>query len=119
MVHGGPLCPCPICWQKGHLYYHCPDRDKKESVEGAYQQMQTPEDSPVCQTCGQKHEPPCTIGLKQQSQIQRQIRYTKDENKQKESTNGGYMESKTTTHSACIVGAEGDSILLHVNCGKL
>ena len=39
MVHSRPLCPCPICRQKEHLYYHCPDRDKKESVEGAYQQM--------------------------------------------------------------------------------
>ena len=36
MVHSGLLCPCPICKQKGHLYYHCLDRDKKEGVEGAY-----------------------------------------------------------------------------------
>ena len=33
MVHGRPLCPCLICQQKGHLYYHCPDRDKKESIK--------------------------------------------------------------------------------------
>ena len=46
MVHSWPLCPCPICQQKGHLYYHCPDRNKEESVEGAHQQMHTSEDGP-------------------------------------------------------------------------
>ena len=70
MVHSGPSCPCLIFWQKGHLYYHCPDRDKKESLEGAYQQMHTSGEGPGCEMCGQKHELPCTIGLKQQGLIQ-------------------------------------------------
>ena len=107
MVHGGPLCPCPICQQKGHLYYHCPNRGKKESIEGAYQQMQTPEDGPVCQTCGQKHGPPCTIGLKQQGQIQRQIRHRNDDGKYKEPLDGVHIESKATTPFCIYCGSKG------------
>ena len=30
MVNSGPLCPCLICWQKGHLYYHCQIETRKK-----------------------------------------------------------------------------------------
>ena len=108
MVHSGPLCPCPICQQKGHLYYHCPDRNKKESVEGAYQQMNTSEEGPVCETCGQKHEPPCTIGLKQQGLIQRQIKHNQDSDRYKEPLSGVRLETKATTPFCMYCGSEGE-----------
>ena len=106
MVHSGPLCPCPICRQKGHLYYHCPDRDKKESVEGAYQQMQISGQGPECEMCGQKHEPPCTIGLKQQGLIQKQMQYNKDGDKY-EPSRGENLQTRTTTPYCMYCGEKG------------
>ena len=107
MVNSVPLCPCPICQQKGHLYYHCPDRDKKESAEGAYQQMRISEDGPVCEMCGQKHEPPCTIGLKQQGLIQRQMRHNQDGDRHKEPLSGAHLETKATTPYCMYCGSKG------------
>ena len=46
--------------------------------------MQTPGDGAQCGTCGQNHEPSCTIGLRQQSQIQEQIKQRKGEGKENE-----------------------------------
>ena len=106
MVHSRPLCPCLICRQKGHLYYHCPDRDKKESVEGAYQQMQISGQGPECEMCGQKHEPPCTIGLKQQGLIQKQMQYNKNGDKY-ESSGEANLQTRTTTPYCMYCGEKG------------
>ena len=107
MTHDGPLCPCPICKQRGHLYYNCPDRDKKESIEGAYEQMKLPEDGPLCGTCGQKHEPPCTIGLRQQSQIQEQIRQKREAGEHRELVNELRSGLKNTTPFCMYCGGKG------------
>ena len=47
--------------------------------------------------CGQKHEPPCTIGLKQQGLIQKQMKHNQDGEKYKEPSGGANLETRTTT----------------------
>ena len=67
--HGGPICPCPICDVVGHMYYSCPHRDEKES-RGVVPDKNWVPPNKVCEICGTEHEGPCTLGHKQNPQIQ-------------------------------------------------
>ena len=67
--HGGPICPCPICNVVGHIYYLCPHRDEKES-QGVVPDKNWEPPIKVCEICGTEHAGPCTLGQKQNSQIQ-------------------------------------------------
>ena len=67
--HGGPICPCPICEVVGHMYYSCPHRDEKES-RGVVPDKNWVPPNKVCKICGTEHTGPCTLGQKQNPQIQ-------------------------------------------------
>ena len=67
--HGGPICPCPICDGVGHMYYSCPHRDEKESRWVVPDKNWVPPIK-VCEICGTEHAGPCTLGQKQNPQIQ-------------------------------------------------
>ena len=67
--HGGPICPCPICNGVGHIYYLCPHRDEKEST-GVVPDRNWVLPVKVCEICGTEHAGPCTLGQKQNPQIQ-------------------------------------------------
>ena len=67
--HGGPICPCPICDVVGHMYYSCPHRDEKES-RGVVPDKNWVPPNKVCEICGTEHAGPCTLGQKQNPQIQ-------------------------------------------------
>ena len=67
--HGGPICPCPICNGVGHIYYLCPHRDEKES-RGVVPDKNWVPPMKVCEICGTEHAGPCTLGQKQNPQIQ-------------------------------------------------
>ena len=68
-LHGGPICPCPICNVVGHIYYLCPHRDEKES-RGVVPDKNWEPPVKVCEICGTEHTGPCTLGQKQNPQIQ-------------------------------------------------
>ena len=70
--HGGPICPCPICDRVGHIYYLCPHRDEKESKGVVPDKSWTPPIK-VCEICSTEHEGPCTLGRKQNPQIQEML----------------------------------------------
>ena len=67
--HRGPICPCPICDVVGHMYYSCPHRDEKES-RGVVPDKNWVPPIKVCEICGTEHAGPCTLGQKQNPQIQ-------------------------------------------------
>ena len=67
--HGRPICPCPICNVVGHIYYLCPHRDEKES-RGVVPDQNWEPPVRVCEICGTEHAGPCTLGQKQNPQIQ-------------------------------------------------
>ena len=67
--HGGPICPCPICDIVGHMYYLCPHRDEKES-RGVVPDKNWEPPNKVCEICGTEHAGLCTLGHKQNPQIQ-------------------------------------------------
>ena len=67
--HRGPICPCPICNGVGHIYYLCPHRDEKES-KGVVPDKNWMPPVRVCEICGTEHAGPCTLGQKQNPQIQ-------------------------------------------------
>ena len=67
--HGGPICPCPICNVVGHIYYLCPHRDEKES-QGVVPDENWEPPVQVCKICGTEHTGLCTLGKKQNPQIQ-------------------------------------------------
>ena len=67
--HGGPICPCPICNGVGHIYYLCPHRDEKES-RGVVPDKNWEPPVKMCEICGTEHAGPCTLGQKQNPQIQ-------------------------------------------------
>ena len=67
--HGGPICPCPICNGVGHIYYLCPHRDEKES-RGVVPDKNWVPPIKVCEICGTEYTGPCTLGQKQNPQIQ-------------------------------------------------
>ena len=67
--HGGPICPCLICNGVGHIYYLCPHRDEKESRRVVPDRNWMPP-MRVCEICGTEHAGPCTLGQKQNPQIQ-------------------------------------------------
>ena len=67
--HGGPICHCPICNGVGHMYYSCPHRDEKES-RGVVPDKNWVPPIKVCEICGTEHAGPCTLGQKQNPQIQ-------------------------------------------------
>ena len=67
--HGGLICPCPICNVVGHIYYLCPHRDEKES-QGVVPDKNWEPPVKVCEICGTEHTGPCTLGQKQNPQIQ-------------------------------------------------
>ena len=67
--HGGPICPCLICNGVGHIYYLCPHRDEKES-RGVVPDRNWMPPMRVCEICGTEHAGPCTLGQKQNPQIQ-------------------------------------------------
>ena len=67
--HGGLICPCPICNGVGHIYYLCPHRDEKES-RGVVRDRNWMPPARVCEVCGTEHAGPCTLGQKQNPQIQ-------------------------------------------------
>ena len=67
--HGGPICPCPICNVVGHIYYLCPHRDEKES-KGVVLDKNWEPPVKVCEICRTEHTGPCTLGQKQNPQIQ-------------------------------------------------
>ena len=67
--HGGPICPCPICEVVGHMYYSCPHRDEKES-RGVVPDKNWVPPIKMCKICGTEHAGPCTLGQKQNPQIQ-------------------------------------------------
>ena len=67
-LHGGPICPCPICSGVGHIYYLCP-HDEKES-RGVVPDKNWVPPIKVCEICGTEHAGPCTLGQKQNPQIQ-------------------------------------------------
>ena len=83
--HGGPICPCPICNVVGHIYYLCPHRDEKES-QGVVPDKNWEPPIKVCGICGTEHAGPCTLGQKQNSQIQAMLatkqsrEWSKDDN---------------------------------------
>ena len=67
--HGEPICPCPICNAVGHIYYLCSHRDEKES-KGVVPDRNWMPPVRVCEICGTEHVGPCTLGQKQNPQIQ-------------------------------------------------
>ena len=67
--HEGPICPCPICNGVGHIYYLCPHKDEKES-RGVVPDKNWVPPVKVCEICGTGHMGPCTLGQKQNPQIQ-------------------------------------------------
>ena len=67
--HRGPICPCPICDIVGHMYYSCPHRDEKES-RGVVPDKNWEPPNKVCEICRTEHAGPCTLGQKQNPQIQ-------------------------------------------------
>ena len=67
--HGGPICPCPICDVVGHMYYSCPHRDEKES-RGVVPDKNWVPPIKMCEICRTEHAGPCTLGQKQNPQIQ-------------------------------------------------
>ena len=85
--HGGPICPCPICDVVGHMYYSCPHRDEKES-RGVVPDKNWVPPIKVCEICGTEHTGPCTLGQKQNPQIQAMLA-TKQS---KEWSNGNNLE---------------------------
>ena len=85
--HGGPICPCPICNVVGHMYYACPHRDEKES-RGVVPDRHWVPPSKVCEICGTEHEGPCTLGQKQNPQIQAMLAMKQS----KEWSNGNNLE---------------------------
>ena len=77
--------------------------------------MQISGQGPECEMCGQKHEPPCTIGLKQQGLIQKQMQYNKDSDKY-EPSRGENLQTRTTTPYCMYCGEKGGQHTLNVNC---
>ena len=69
--HIGGLCPCPICDYDDHVYYECPQRSVKDGMRESVDSMRVPKQGPLCAHCNLYHEPPCSIGLKQQAQLQK------------------------------------------------
>ena len=67
--HGGPICPCPICDVVGHMYYSCPHRDERES-RGVVPDKNWVPPIKMCEICKTEHTGPCTLGQKQNPQIQ-------------------------------------------------
>ena len=85
--HGGPICPCPICEVVGHMYYSCPHRDEKES-RGVVPDKNWVPPNKVCEICGTEHAGPCTLGQKQNPQIQAMLAMKQS----KEWSNGNNLE---------------------------
>ena len=85
--HGGPICPCPICDIVGHMYYSCPHRDEKES-RGVVPDKNWEPPNKVCEICGTEHAGPCTLGQKQNPQIQAMLAMKQS----KEWSNGNSLE---------------------------
>ena len=85
--HGGPICPCPICDVVGHMYYSCPHKDEKES-RGVVPDKNWVPPNKVCEICGTEHAGPCTLGQKQNSQIQAMLAMRQS----KEWSNGNNLE---------------------------
>ena len=85
--HGGPICPCPICDVVGHMYYSCPHRDEKES-RGVVPDKNWVPPIKVCEICGTEHTGPCTLGQKQNPQIQAMLAMKQS----KEWSNGNNLE---------------------------
>ena len=85
--HGGPICPCPICDVVGHVYYSCPHRDEKES-RGVVPDKNWVPPNKVCEICGTEHAGPCTLGQKQNPQIQAMLAMKQS----KEWSNGNNVE---------------------------
>ena len=85
--HGGPICPCPICDIVGHMYYSCPHRDEKES-RGVVPDKNWEPPNKVCEICGTEHTGPCTLGQKQNPQIQAMLAMKQS----KEWSNGNNLE---------------------------
>ena len=85
--HGGPICPCPICDIVGHMYYSCPHRDEKES-RGVVPDKNWEPPNKVCEICGTEHAGPCTLGQKQNPQIQAMLAMKQS----KEWSNGNNLE---------------------------
>ena len=53
----------------GHIYYLCPHKDEKES-RGVVPDRNWVPPVKVCEICGTEHTGPCTLGQKQNPQIQ-------------------------------------------------
>ena len=85
--HGGPICPCPICNVVGHIYYLCPHRDEKES-QGVVPDKNWEPPNKVCEICRTEHVGPCTLGQKQNPQIQAMLAMKQS----KEWSNGNNLE---------------------------
>ena len=85
--HGGPICPCPICDIVGHMYYSCPHRDEKES-RGVVPDKNWEPPNKVCEICGAEHAGLCTLGQKQNPQIQAMLAMKQS----KEWSNGNNLE---------------------------
>ena len=85
--HGGPICPCPICNVVGHIYYLCPHRDEKES-QGVVPDKNWEPPNKVCEICRTEHAGPCTLGQKQNPQIQAMLAMKQS----KEWSNGNNLE---------------------------
>ena len=69
--------------------------------------MYTSGEGPGCEMCGQKHEPPRTIGLKQQGLIQKQMKHNQDGDKYKEPIRGSNLKIRTTTPYCMYCGEKG------------